>query len=169
MRSLISVTILLLLLLPVSGQVADGLNVFDPVPANQRSHLNQRLTLLIEYQRTKQYAKLLEMLPKIHTQHPELTKEKFLAQIRMLGKAHIVDFVPEYTTENPTIDGEYEINGCAKVREGWGTKKWRAAIYASLEHGEWYFSDILFTFPSLHSKGPAACTSKKNRVMSVES
>jgi hypothetical protein len=61
MRPLISVTILLLLLLPVSGQRADGLKVFDPVPANQRAHLNERLKLLIEYQRTKQYSKLFEM------------------------------------------------------------------------------------------------------------
>ena len=161
MRPLISVTILLLLFLPVSGQDTVGLKVFDPVPANQRAQLNERLKLLVEYHRTKQYAKLFEMLPKIHTQHPELTKAKFLAQIRMQGKAHVVDFVPEYTTENPTIDGEYEINGCAKVPEGWSKSKWQAAIYASLENGEWYFSDILFTFPSLHSKDPAACTSKK--------
>jgi uncharacterized protein YchJ len=163
MRPLISVTILLLLLLPVSGQVADGMKVFDPVPANQRVHLNERLKLLIEYQRTKQYDKLFDMLPKVHTQHPELTKEKFLAQIRMEGKAHVVDFVPEYTTENQTIDGEYAITACAKVREGWSRHKWQATILASREHGEWYFPDILFTFTSLHSKDPAACTSKKKR------
>ena len=163
MRRPLSVTILLLLLIPVSGQVADGLTVFEPVPANRRAQLNERLKLLIEYPRTKQYDKLFEMFPKIHTQHPELTKEKFFAQIRMQGKAHVVDFVPEYTTENQTIDGEYAITGCAKVREGWSRHKWQATILASLEHGEWYFSDILFTFSSLHARNPAPCTSKKKR------
>ena len=163
MRPLILATILLLLLLPVSGQVADGLKVFDPVPANQRSHLNERLKLFLEYQRTKQYAKLFEMLPKVHTQHPEVTKEKFLAQIKMQGKAHVVDFLPEYTIENQTIDGEYAINGCAKVREGWSGHRWQATVLASLEQGEWYFSDILFTFSSLHARSPAACASNKKR------
>ena len=103
------------------------------------------------------------MLPKVHTQHPELTKEEFSAAIRAQGKAHVVDFVPEYTTENPTIDGEYAIYGCAKVREGRSTKKWRAATYASLETGEWYFSDILFTFPGFHAGNPAPCVAKKER------
>ncbi len=163
MKLLGSITILLLLLLAAYGQAGDSLKVFDPVPANQRARLAKRLKLLVEYQRTKQYEKLFGMLPKFHTQHPELTKEEFLAAIRAQGKAHIVDFIPEYATENLTIDGEYAIYGCAKVREGRSTKKWQAAIYASLENGEWYFSDILFTFPSLHARNPASCVAKKER------
>jgi hypothetical protein len=163
MKLLGSVTILFLLFLAASGQTGDGLNVFVPVPANQRARLAGRLKLLVEYQRTKQYEKVFVMLPKVHTQHPELTKEEFLATTRAQGKAHVVDFIPEYTTENPTIDGEYAIYGCTKVREGRGMKKWQAAIYASLEDGEWYFSDILFTFPSLHSRNPATCVAKKER------
>ena len=162
MRPLSSMTILLLLLLVTYGQVADSLKVFEPVPANQRAYLNERLKLLVKYQRSKQYENVFEMLPEIHTQHPELTKEKFLTQIRM-RKAHVVDFIPEYTTENETIDGEYAISGCAKVRKGWRTNKWRAVTYASLEHGEWYFSDILFTFSTLHARNPTPCSSKKNR------
>ena len=158
-----SITILLLLLLEAYGQAGDSLKVFHPVPANQRAHLAERLKLLVEYQRTKQYDKLFELLPKVHTQHPELTKEKFLADIRTQGKAHIIGFIPEYTTENPTIDGEYAIYGCARVRDGWSTKKWQAATYASLENGEWYFSDILFTFPSLHARNPSPCAAKKKR------
>ena len=163
MKSLGSITILFLLLLAAYGQAGDGLKVFDPVPADQRERLAERLKLLVEYQRTKQYEKAFEILPKVHTQHPELTKEEFLAAIRTQGKAHIVDFVPEYTTENPTIDGEYAIYGCAKVREGRGMKKWQAATYASLEDEEWYFSDILFTFPSLHARNPATCVAKNER------
>ncbi len=163
MKLLGSITILFLLLLTVYGQVGDGLKVFEPVPANQRARLAERLKLLVEYQRTKQYEKVFGMLPKVHTQHPELTKEEFLADIQRQGKAHIVDFVPEYTTENPTIDGEYAIYGCAKVRAGQGAKKWQAVTYASLEDWEWYFSDILFTFPSLHAKNPATCMAKKGR------
>ena len=161
MSPLILGTILLLLLLPVPGQVADGLRVFDPVPVNQRSHLNERLKLFVDYHRTKRYAELFEMLPKVHTQHPELTKEKFLAQIKMQRKAHVVGFLPTYTIENRTIDGEYAINGCAKVREGVSGRRWQATVLASLENGEWYFSDILFTFSSLHASDPAACTSNK--------
>ncbi len=163
MKLLSSITLLLLLLLIAYGHAEDSLKVFDPVPANQRAHLAERLKQLVEYRRTKQYDRLFEMLPKVHTQHPDLTKEQFLSDIRMQGKAHIVDFVPEYTTENPTIDGEYAIYGCAKVREGWSTKKWQAATYVSLENGEWYFSDILFTFSGLHARNPATCASKKKR------
>jgi len=163
MKLLGSITILFMLLLAVYGQAGDGLKVFEPIPVNQHARLAERLKLLVEYQRTKQYEKAFGMLPKVHTQHPEITKEEFLAAIRMQGKAHIVDFIPEYTTENPTIDGEYAIYGCAKVREDQSTKKWQAATYASLEDGEWYFSDILFTFPSLHAKNPATCVAKKGR------
>jgi hypothetical protein len=160
MKLLTSFPLLLVLLLATYGQEND-LSRFNPVPGNQRARLKERLKLLIEYQRTKQYDKLFEMLPTIHTQHPELTKEKFLADIRKQGKAHVVDFIPEYTRVNPTGDGEFEINGCAKVHEGLSTKKWQAATYASLENGEWYFSDILFTFTTMHAREPAACRPKK--------
>jgi hypothetical protein len=53
-----------------------------------------------------------------------------------------------------TIDGEYAIYGCAKVRDGWSKKKWQAVTYASLEDGEWYFSDLLFVFSEMHSRDP---------------
>ncbi len=163
MKLLSSIVILPLLLLAAYSQAQSSLEVFDPVPGSQRAHLAERLNLLVEYQRTKQYDNIFKMLPKVHTQHPELTREKFLADIRMQRKAHIVDFVPAYTKKNPTIDGEYAIYGCAKVREGWSKKKWQAATYASLENGEWYFSDLLFTFSSLHARNPAPCGPKKKR------
>src|SRR5436309_2233019 len=112
--------LLLLLLLPASyGQSDESLKVFEPVPANQRAHLVERLKLFIEYRRAKQYDRLFEMFPKTHTQHPEFTKEQFLAEIKRYGKPHIIDFIPDYTYKNLTIDGEYGIYGCAKVREGW--------------------------------------------------
>ena len=161
MKLLGSISIAFLLLLAAFGQVVDRPRVFDPIPVTQRVQLAERLKLLVECQRTKEYEKMFEMLSKVHTQHPELTREQFLAAIRVQGRAHIVDFVPEYTTANSTIDGEYAIYGCAKVREVGGTKKWQAATYASLENGEWYFSDILFTFTSLHAKSPAPCVAQK--------
>jgi hypothetical protein len=161
MRLLNSLVFLLLLLPTALGQVEDKVKIFDPVPAAQRAQVANRLQLLVAYYRAKQYDRVFEMLPKSHTQHQELTKEKFLADIRNQGQAHIVDFIPEYTTENRTIDGEYGIYGCAKVREGLTTMKWQAATYASLESGEWYFSDILFVFSSMHARDPAPCVSKK--------
>lgn len=149
---------LIFLFIPVVyGQTDESLSVFAPVPANERSRLAARLKSFTEYRRERQWNKLFEMFPKTHTQHPELNKEDFLADIRKHGKAHIVEFTPEYTTENPTIDGDYAIYGCAQIGKGWGKKMWQAVTYASLENGEWVFSDILFTFSSLHARDPAPC------------
>jgi hypothetical protein len=114
MKLLGSISIAFLLLLAAFGQVVDRPRVFDPIPVAQRVQLAERLKLLVECKRTKEYEKMFEMLSKVHTQHPELTREQFLAAIRVQGRAHIVDFVPEYTTTNSTIDGEYAIYGCAK-------------------------------------------------------
>lgn len=64
MKVLTSFTLLLALLLATYGQ-ENNLNRFNPVPGNQRAHLAQRLKVLIEYHRNKQYDKLFEMLPKL--------------------------------------------------------------------------------------------------------
>jgi hypothetical protein len=126
---------------PTYGQSGESLKVFAPVPANQRSQLYKRLEMLIEYERTQQWNRLFDMLPKIHNQHPEETREGF---VRRVGGSNVVtlDFVPEHTITNITIDAEYMIYGCAKSRWEGRIRWFRAAVGAALENGEWYFTPI---------------------------
>jgi hypothetical protein len=141
------------------------LEVFEPVPLNERIPLAKRLKIFLEYRRTEQWGLLFDMLPKIHTQYPEvaeITKVEFLAQIKKYGKTRIINFIPESTEHNITIDGQYIIWGCAEAREGLGEKKWLASIFASLENGKWHFSDISFAI-QLDAREPLPCSSKKGK------
>jgi hypothetical protein len=155
--------LLILSFVPFSyGQTAESLKVFEPIPSNQHVHLAERLKIFIEYRRTKQWELLFDMFPKTHTQHPEITKDEFLAEVKKFGKPRLINFIPENTQNNITIDGEYIIWGCAEIREGLSKKKWLATLFASLENGEWFFSDISIVI-QIDAREPEPCSSKKRK------
>jgi hypothetical protein len=132
--------------------------IFAPVKYSQREQLFKRLKLVIEYESDRQWDKRYETLPKTHTRHAR-TKEEYLAAVGGNAQPMILDFIAAYTVANPTIDGDYAIYGCAKVRDKEQTESWQAVIYASLEEGEWYLSEIHFGFKD---KAPAPCTPEQN-------
>ncbi len=133
---------------------------FKSIPAGDRERFQARLEIYLEYHRTKNWPKLFDMFPRIHTQHPEITKASFLADIRKYGKDHVVAMSIQDTISNESIDGQYAIWGCAKVKNGWFTSKWQSTIYASLENNEWVFSDIKFSY-QLEARDPLPCKFKK--------
>jgi len=132
--------------------------IFAPVKYSQREQLFKRLKLVIEYESKQQWDKRYETLPKTHTRHAP-TKEEYLAGAGGNAKPMILDFVPAYTVANPTIDGEYAIYGCGKVQDKEQTASWQAVIYASVEEGEWYLSEIHFGFKD---NAPAPCTPEQH-------
>jgi hypothetical protein len=144
------------------GQDAESLEIFESIPSNERSRLAERLKIFLDFYRTKQYSQLFDMFPKFHTQHPEITKEQFLAEIKKFGKSRIIDFTVENTIPNESIDGDYAIWGCAKVKDGWSSKKRQATIYASIENGEWVLSDVYFSF-QLEARDSMPCSPKKKK------
>ena len=153
------IILLAVILIPgTRGQDKTNLKVFAPVSAEQRPRLAKRFKLFMLYQRNKQYGKLFDLFPKVHTQHPEITKEGFLAEIQRYGKSHIVDFIPAYTQENESLDGQYKVVGCAKEIEKGRTNWWRASIFVSLEDNEWYLSDFVFHWFGFQQRTPARCT-----------
>ena len=132
--------------------------IFAPVKYSQRAQLSQRLKLAIEYESKQQWDKRYETLPKTRTRHAQ-TREEYLAGAGGNAKPVFLDFIPAYTVENPTIDGDYAIYGCAKVQEKEQTESWQGVIYASLEEGEWSLSEIHFGFKD---NKPAPCTPEQN-------
>ena len=142
------------------GQQNESTNIFENVPAIDRTSLEDNLNIYLEYHRTKNWSKVFDMFPRIYTQHPELTKDVFLKDIKKFGKRNVVAMSLENIVVNESIDGQYAIWGCARVKNGWSTSKWQATIYASIENKVWVFSDILFSF-QLHARDPLPCSSGK--------
>ena len=161
-RKLINLALILLLafmLSPAYGQSSEGITIFSPVPVNQHSHLYRRLKIVIEYERIRRWDKLFDMLPKIHNQHPEETREEFVR--RMSGANFIIlDFVPNATTTNITIDAEYMIYGCAKARWKGRVRWFRAVVGAAFENNEWYFTPLMFV--SGIDAPPQPCKPRRN-------
>ena len=118
--------------------------VLRAIPEPVRPQLVERLALYVEYQRTKQYDKLYDLLSpsSIHMVLKDQTKEEFVKAYQT-GDAkrtstRLVEFSP---TAVQQVDDVYVIYGAAKMYEmGELTKKPRVAVTAQLHDGKWYFS-----------------------------
>jgi hypothetical protein len=128
---------------PSFGQNSRRLTAFDPVPMDQRAHLAKRLKTFVEFQRTRQWGKLFDMSPKVHNQHPEETKEHFVKIMNIDDGTRLLAFVPQYSSKNFTIDADYFIDGCSKMRWDGKIGWYRTGLGAALENGEWYFTPIV--------------------------
>lgn len=138
------------------GQKLQAPGILSAIPEAERPRFSQSLDIYLGYHRAKDWAKVFDIRPRVHTQHPEITKEQFLADVKRYGKRHVIQFAPQRIGINESIDGQFEIQGCAKVKIGLFTSKWQASIYASIENNGWVFSDILFAM-ELEARDPHPC------------
>jgi hypothetical protein len=134
------VVLVALLSVSTQGQVRDE-KYLAPVPRPVRGRLIERLKLLLEYERTRQYDKEFDLLSNIYTQE---SREKFLKRI---GGKDKLDFTP-ISIGIVLREKDYEwwwIDGCAtKIDSG---KRLDAYVWAYLQHGEWYFSVVAINVP----------------------
>src|ERR1043166_5223768 len=93
-RMLLKLKLIALLFLTALVSTVSGQDVFSPVPVAQREHLKERLKILIEYQRNKQWCSLYELLPTINKKN--LPESDFINQYNR-SRIMILDFNPQFT------------------------------------------------------------------------
>lgn len=148
--------LVILLIVPAQGQTQEQ-EVFAEVPAPLRARLSERLKLLVEYQRTEQWAKLYDFL-----YQPTTSKEKYVEQNIRVAKDFgniILDFKPHSATLLYPNSGWFFIKGCATQREKNGRiVMLEADVEARLQNEEWLLSPVGITIPI--DGDPKPCSSQ---------
>jgi hypothetical protein len=148
---------------PTQGQ-SNSEEIFRSVPPQLRSRLVERLTSLVEYQRTQQWGRQFDLLSELITQGK--SKEEFVKlnkhyYTEVVPDDLILDFTPKSTTahsESPDY-GEWTIYGCAKLRKKGHTIQLYASVSAYREKKDWYFSPVGIITPVDGSPEPCPYSS----------
>lgn len=127
---------------------------FEGVPAQHRASLVQSTLEFIEYEKTKQYGRLYEMLDE---QQPSRAKEDYVAaRVKAETKHGILrEFAPQSVldlTLNDTAPLTYEITGKAWIAMGNDIVEKRMSLTAKFNGGVWKFSELSESF--LHIERP---------------
>jgi len=123
--------------------------IFAAVPEHLRARLIQRLDLYVEYERTKQYEKLYDLLWEYVVNPNNLSREAYVnASKKTIAEGYrsiLLEFKPTDTIDL-SLDDEgivsYDIWGIAKVKSEGKVYEKDAAIEARWINGEWYFSGV---------------------------
>jgi hypothetical protein len=141
-------------------------SAYGPIPEALRQSLIARLSLLIKYRASGQWANLYDLLAASSIKGRSRTQlvEDYRRYPGVAGTGHLlVSFVPK-TTEPSNAGQEWTIYGCAKLK---GVKvKVDAFIIASREGGDWHFSDVDMLVPrdtSFRPCGYESQAAKKKR------
>ena len=135
---------------PMDGEPlmqANERSVYGAIPEELRQSLIARLSLLIKYRASGQWANLYDLLATSSIKGRSRTQlaEDYRRYPGVAGTGHaLVSFLPK-TTEPNSTDQEWTIYGCAKLK---GVKvKVVAFIVASREGSDWHFSDVDMLVP----------------------
>src|SRR5262245_1144362 len=131
--------------------IAQGLDehAFEGVPAQLRGTLVQSTLEFIEYEKTKQYGKLYEMLDEQAASRAK--NEDYIAgRVRAETKFGILrEFAPQSVmnvTLNDTAPVTYEITGKGWVMKGNDIAEKRMSLTAIFQGGVWKFSELSESF-----------------------
>lgn len=118
---------------------------FERVPPQHRGSLVKSTLEFIEYEKTKQYGKLYEMLDE--QEASRANKEDYVAaRVRAETKSGILrEFAPQSVmdlTLNETAPLTYEITGKAWVTVGNDIVEKRKSLTAKFHGGVWKFSEL---------------------------
>ncbi|HUS09608.1 MAG TPA: hypothetical protein VMZ30_04005 [Pyrinomonadaceae bacterium] len=137
-----------IILLNSSAAFAQNSNneVFAPIPETQRSRLIERLTLLIEYQKTQQWAMQYGLLSSLMTRAER--KRDFINRTRQAyskwGRTPLLAFTP-YKVSLVQVDANQKvwfISGCSKVLEKGQKVNKAAVVEVYKEKNDWFFSEV---------------------------
>ncbi|MCA1588929.1 MAG: hypothetical protein LC734_00785 [Acidobacteria bacterium] len=157
MKHLLHTAFLLTLL--VSGGIAPAYSqtkeqkkqqkIFAAVPEHLRARLIQRLDLYVEYERTRQYEKLYDLLWEYVVNPNNLSREAYVnASRKTIAEGYrsiLLKFKPTDATDLSLEDKgivRYDIWGTAKVKSEGKVYVKDAAIEARWINGEWYFAGV---------------------------
>ena len=136
--------ILLYSLLAFAQSSNDG--IFAPIPEAQRKRLSERLNLLIEYQKTQQWAKQYDLLSSLVTRAER--KGDFVNRTRQAyskwGRTPLLAFTP-YKVSLVQVDAHRKvwfISGCSQVSEKGQKINKLAVVEAYRERSDWFFSEV---------------------------
>lgn len=156
-----SIAILILIVALTTGAYGQEKDVFASVSEPQRARLVERVNLLIDYYRSKQWSNLYELMSSSMLQGK--SKEKFVKEFDERAKnnsdALPTNFIVQSFTPNAGIDGV--IYGCAAYQSRGRVENYLAGIEAQWEKNNWYFSTISVILP-IDGK-PKPCTNKFKR------
>lgn len=124
------------------------------IPESDRPRLVERLSLLVEYQRTHQWDKLYDLLD----DNGGKGRAGYVRQrSRYQGRAGdgLIEFDPRSATY---IDREEKwlIEGCAHWRLRGRDEYHSSSVYAKLRDGEWYLSEVGINVLCAGDKDPCA-------------
>ena len=157
MRNLLAITFLLASLasvtfVPAYSQTKEQKKeqkVFAAIPQHLRARLIERLNLYVEYERTKQYEKLYDLLWEYVVNPSSLSREAYVdASKKTIAEGYrsiLLKFKPTGTIDlslNDEGEVRYDIWGTAKVNSEGEIYEKDAAIEARWINGEWYFSGV---------------------------
>jgi hypothetical protein len=123
--------------------------VLAAIPQHLRARLIERLNLYVEYERTKQYEKLYDLLWDYVVDPNSLSREAYVnASKKTIAEGYrsiLLEFKPTGTLDLSVTDEgliRYDIWGTAKVDDEGKIYEKDAAIEARWLYGDWYFSGV---------------------------
>src|SRR5690606_10796551 len=123
---------------------------------NTRERLNERLTVLIERQVSKDYENIYGDL----LSRSETTKETFVQSNRkadVVGRRTLSKFVPQHIFLREPENLWGFITGCGEFKEKGRTRYFEAQVEAAYENGDWYFAALIYIDAAFGRK-PKGCS-----------
>jgi hypothetical protein len=121
-------------------------DVFSAIDSTRRARLAQRLKLLVQYQKTKQWEKQYGLLAELITRSQ--SKRDFVDLTRKAysewGRAPLLDFIPLKVSLQPVDPSRsvWFISGCSLILEKGQQIKKAALVEAYWERNDWFFSEV---------------------------
>src|SRR5262245_44438778 len=138
----------ILFIAPAQGRPQNQ-DIFAEVSVPVRARLAERLKLLIEYDRTKQWGRMYDLLSDRFLQGE--TKENLVNRQRYIDEklvgVELIEFTPQSITLLHEESGWWLIRGCGKFRQSGSSRRVDTVVEAYLQNGEWYFSQIRQNIP----------------------
>jgi hypothetical protein len=143
----------LVIIIPASSQTKEQKKeqkVFAAIPENLRAKFVERLNLYVEYERTKQYEKLYDLLLESVATSDVLSRDEYVnARKKAIAEKRqsiLLKFKPISTLKLSLDEKDtyiiYVVFGTGKVDDGEEIYEINAEIDARLINGEWYFSGV---------------------------
>jgi hypothetical protein len=158
--SQLTIFLLAILFIAPAQARAQNQDIFAEVSVHVRARLTERLKLLIEYDRTRQWERMYDLLSdrflQGETKEHLVNRRRYVAE--KLGGDELIVFTPQSITLLHEESGWWLIRGCGEFRQSGRSRRVDTVVEAYLQNGEWYFSQIRM---NIHIHGePKPCSTK---------
>jgi hypothetical protein len=138
-----------LICISLNGKAIAQENTFASVPEHLRVRLVERLQLLVDYQRNRQWSNHYDLLVSDITD--KINKENYVKEQERLNAKKLSDVLIGFKPQTAAyvIGAPYDvlIKGCAEFQERNRIVKLQATVEAYQEKGDWYFTRVSADVP----------------------